>query len=82
MTLICKTKAAFQSIAENTDRDVVEDMRISNALLVQIVNECDVDRLKSLLVEMNCVLGTSFMKTTWRTDRGAAIGIQGTQRLE
>lgn len=75
VTLICKTKASFSAIAMNTDRDVVEDMRISDALLSQIVRDQDVDRLKTLLVEMNCVLGTSFLKTTWRTDKGDPSGV-------
>lgn len=75
VTLICKTKAAFTASAENQNRDVVEDMRISDALLAQIVRDQDVDRLKSLMVEMGCVLGTSFMKTTWRTDKGEVVGL-------
>jgi len=75
VTLICKTKAAFTATAQNQDRDVVEDMRISDALLSQIVREQDVDRLKTLMVEMGCVLGTSFMKTTWRTDKGEISGV-------
>lgn len=75
VTLICKTKVAFSASAKNMDRDVVEDMRIANALLSQITRDQDLDRLKTLLVEMNCVLGTSYMKTTWRTDKGEAVGV-------
>lgn len=72
LTLITKQKLAFNAIAQTTDREVVEEMRIANALMEHIVKEQQLDLLGEKMVEAGLVLGSSFIKTCWRTDQGEA----------
>lgn len=75
ITLITKQRLAFASIAMIKDRDVVEEMRIANALLEQVVDEQTLDMKQERLVELGLVLGISYLATTWRTDKGEAYAV-------
>lgn len=70
VTLLTKQKLAFNAIARIQNCDVTEAMRIANALASQMVTEQKLDILQESLVERGAVQGTSFIKATWRTDRG------------
>ncbi len=70
VTLLTKQKLAFNAIARVQDSDVANEMRIANALSANIVQAQDLDLKAESLVERCAVLGTSFIKATWRTDRG------------
>ena len=70
VTLITKQRLSFNAIAEVAETDVRESMRIANALLTENVQNQRCDAKGDQLAEMALVLGTSFMKTTWRTDWG------------
>lgn len=70
VTLLTKQKLAFNAIARIQNCDVTEAMRIANALAAQMVTQQKMDLLAEQLVERGAVFGTSFIKATWRTDRG------------
>lgn len=70
LTLITKQKLAFNAIAQVQKLDVTEEMRIANALCEQTVTKQFLDIKTTDMVESGLVLGTGFMKATWRTDRG------------
>jgi hypothetical protein len=71
LTLITKQKLAFSAVAETTDRSVVEEMRIADAICEDTVKDQTVDVRAEKMVEHGLVIGTGYMKTTWRTDRGS-----------
>ena len=70
VTLITKQRLSFNAIAETSDTDVIENMRIANALLTENVKNQGLDQKGDQLVELAFVLGTGFLKSTWRTDWG------------
>jgi hypothetical protein len=70
VTLITKQRLSFNATAEVKDRDVIDNMRIANALLAENVKNQGLDQKGDQHCEMAFVLGTSFLKTTWRTDWG------------
>lgn len=70
VTLLTKQKLAFNAIARVQNSDVTEAMRIANAVAAEVVTKQTLDIKAENLVERGGVFGTSFIKTTWRTDRG------------
>jgi hypothetical protein len=70
VTLITKQRLSFNAIAEVKDRDVIENMRIANALMAENVKNQGLDQKGDQHCETAFVLGTSFLKATWRTDWG------------
>jgi len=70
VTLATKQRLFFRAIAENTDSDVLQDTRIGNSLIEQVVVDQHMDRKREYNVEAACVYGMSFYKVTWRSDRG------------
>lgn len=71
-TLITKQPSVFQAIALTQGSDVMKEVRLGNALAANIVTEHDWDRRMEQMVEMGFVLGSSFLRTVWRTDKGTA----------
>ncbi len=76
VTLLTKQKLAFNAIARVQDVDVTEAMRIANAVAAEVVQKQNLDIKAENLVERGAMLGTSFIKTTWRTDRGSPRVVQ------
>lgn len=76
VTLLTKQKLAFNAIARIQNCDVTEAMRIANALAAQMTDQQELDILAEQLVERGAVQGTSFIKATWRTDRGKPRAIE------
>lgn len=70
VTLLTKQKLAFNAIARVQNSDVTEAMRIANAIAAEVVQKQNLDIKAEHLVERGAALGTSFIKTTWRTDWG------------
>lgn len=70
VSLVTKQKLSFQCIAESRGADVVQETRLGNALVNQIIDQERLDSKADRLAELAAVLGISFMKATWRTDKG------------
>jgi len=70
VTLLTKQKLAFHAIARVQNSDVTEAMRIANAIAAEVVQKQNLDIKAEHLVERGATLGTSFIKTTWRSDWG------------
>lgn len=70
VSIVTKQKLAFQCMAESMGSDVVNEVKLGNALLNQIVEEQRLDTQGEYLTEMSCIWGMSFIKACWRTDRG------------
>lgn len=79
VTLLTKQKLAFNAIARVQKSDVTESMKIANAICAEATKKEMLDLKQERLCEMGSVMGTSFIKSTWRTDRGTprAIDRQG-----
>lgn len=70
VTLATKQRLAFQAMAETTGVQVVEDVKLGNALFDQIIQTERLDLKSEILTEGALVCGKWFTKTIWRTDRG------------
>ncbi len=70
VTLLTKQKLSFRALAERKGSDVVQSMRLGNALADQIVDECKIDLRGQQMCESALVEGMGFLKGTWRTDKG------------
>lgn len=70
VTLTTKQRLYFKAIAESTDNAILQDTRIGDALCEQIIIDQELDRKREFNVESACVLGMSFYKVGWRTDKG------------
>ena len=70
MGLVTKQRLSFQAQAQSSGQDIMEDVKLANALLDQIVDHENLGLKCEDLVEQSIVLGASFLKTSWRTDHG------------
>ncbi len=70
VTLLTKQKLSMKAIAESTSRDVVQDMRLANALADNIVHDQRLDSKGESFCEQALVYGMSYLKACWRTDKG------------
>lgn len=75
VTIVTKQRQSFQAMAETDGSDVVEDVKLANSLLEQIVANQRLDLKADQLVEMGLVTGAAFTKTIWRTDLGAPFTV-------
>lgn len=76
VTLLTKSKLAFNAIARVQDSDVTEAMRIANAIAVDVTAKQTLDEKQELLCERGLVQGTGFIKTTWRSDFGKPRAVE------
>lgn len=76
LTLITKQKLAFKAIAEVDNSAVTDEVRIASALCEQVVTDQELDIRNEAMVEDGLVVGTGFIKTTWRTDLGLPVAIK------
>ena len=76
VTLTTKQKLAFQALASVEKTQVNENMRIANAIVANLVDEQTLDIKNELMVEHGFVLGTGFMATKWRSDRGRPRAVE------
>jgi len=70
LTLCTKQKLAFGALASNSERSVVEEMRIADAICENTVKDKTVDVRAEKMVEHGLVIGTGYIYLPWRTDRG------------
>jgi hypothetical protein len=70
VTLLTKQKLAYKAITDSTSRDVVNEMRLGNALATHIVEEQRLDTKGELMTEQAMLYGMSYLKAGWRSDRG------------
>lgn len=75
VSLVCKQRLAFNCIAESMGSDVAAETKIGNALSVQIVEQQKLDAKGERFCEQAAFLGMSFLKATWRTDRGQPYAV-------
>jgi len=71
VSIICKKKISFTCIAESKGSDVINEVRLGNQLAAHIVEEHSLDTLSERAFEKTLVQGSSFLKATWRTDKGS-----------
>lgn len=72
VSIICKKKISFTCLAETKGTDVINEVRLGNQLTNYIVTEHNFDTLSERAFERALVQGMSFLKATWRTDKGEA----------
>lgn len=70
VTLTSKQKLAFQALAQTDSSEVSNTTKLADAVCEQIVKQQKLDLKGEKLCEQALVLGISFLKTTWRSDRG------------
>lgn len=70
VSIICKKKLSFNCLAETSEMDVIRAVRLGNQLSSHVVNEQQLDILSERAFERSLVQGQSFLKSTWRTDKG------------
>lgn len=77
--IVTKQRIAVQAMCQADGKDVVEDVKLANALCDQIIQNERLDIKSKSLVEGALVLGTWFTKTVWRTDLGQpyTVGLDG-----
>lgn len=76
VTLITKQRLSFEAMAQSSGQDIVQIVKLANALLDQIVDKQRLNLKAENLVEYALVLGAGFLKTCWRTDHGEMHDIQ------
>lgn len=76
VTLLTKSKLAFNAIARTQDSDVAEAMRIANAIAVDVTSKQTLDMKQEVLCERSLVQGSSFIKATWRSDIGLPAAVE------
>lgn len=73
--LVTRQKLAVNCVALTDRGDVVQEVRLGNAVGDQIIeNEC-LQTKTEMMVEEALVCGQSFLGTFWRTDRGTERGV-------
>lgn len=70
VTLVTKQRLAATCIAETDGDDVVQDVKLANSLLDQIIYNENLDMKGRELCEGGLVSGGWFTETEWRTDKG------------
>ncbi len=75
LTLATKQKLAFSAIAETSDRPVVEEMRICDAICEDTVKDKELDLIGETMVENGLVVGTGYLYVPWRTDMGTPFTV-------
>ena len=81
VSLITKQKLSFQCIAQSDGADVVQETRLGNSLVNQIVDQQRLDGKADRLAELAAVLGISFLKATWRTDKGKPRAVDSSDTM-
>jgi len=70
VTLTTKQKLAFQAIAQTDSAEVMKTVKLADAVSAQVVKNQKLDLKGEMLCEQASVMGLSFLKTTWRSDKG------------
>jgi len=70
VSLITKQRMTYQAMAMTSGSDVINDVKLANSLIDQIIQIERLDIKGEELVENALIMGGGFTKTSWRTDRG------------
>lgn len=70
VTLVTKQKLSFRGIAQGQGSEIMSTIRLANNLSEQIVDNQNLDIKGENLAELALVYGNSYMKASWRTDKG------------
>ncbi len=70
VTLVTKQKMDFNALAESESGDVVEETRLGNSVMEQVIDRERVDQKGDQMAEFAAVTGQGFMGAFWRTDKG------------
>lgn len=70
VSIVSKNRLSYQCIAVNNDSSTIGNTKIGNALVDQLIIDENLDIKGSIVAESAAVLGTSALKTCWRTDKG------------
>lgn len=70
VTLICKQKLAAQCLAQTEGSDVIQDVKLGNGIIDQLIQNERLDVKGRELCEGGLVTGAWFTETEWRTDKG------------
>jgi hypothetical protein len=70
ITLLTRQKMAFKAMAERVGADISRDLKLGDALATEIVDTQGLELKRECLVEQAMIHGMSFMKASWRTDKG------------
>lgn len=68
--LVTKQKLAFKTVAQSTDAATLQTSRLGDAVVEHIADKESLDAKFERLCEEAGIVGSSFMKCTWRSDRG------------
>ena len=82
ITLITKNKLSFRGIAQASGSEIMNTIRLANSLSEQVVDQQGLDLKSEHLVELALVYGISFIKTTWRTDKGEIFTADSKNKLQ
>lgn len=75
ITLTTKQKMAFQAIGQSETGDVVEQVRLGNSLIEQVLDKERCDQKGEVMAESAFITGQGFIGALWRTDRGGAYAV-------
>lgn len=70
VTLVTKNPLSLKAMAEVMNNNIMDTMKLGNAVAAQIVETQRLDHKKKQLTECAIVAGIAFMYTRMRTDRG------------
>jgi hypothetical protein len=70
ITLLTKRRLAFQAQAQSSGMDVLNDVKLANAVMDQIIEIEDLNKKQEDLIELAIVFGSSYSRTCFRTDMG------------
>lgn len=70
VSIITKQPLTFEAMAQVDGSEIIQDVKLANALSDQIVEKQNLDIKSDSLVEAGLVLGGGFLRTVWRTDKG------------
>ncbi len=77
VSLITKQRMTYQAMAMTSGQDVINDVKLANSLIDQIIQNERLDIKGEELVENALIMGSGFLKTSWRTDRGEPYTVNG-----
>lgn len=75
ISLVTQQRLDFQSVSMIQEQDSIDASRIANALTEQLVEKQNLQNKGEISLEAALVLGSGFIKTTWRTDKGHPFSI-------
>ncbi len=70
VTLVTKNPLSVKCMAEVTDGDIMDMLKLGNAVVNQIIDKQRIENKRKQLVEIAIVCGIAFTYTRMRTDRG------------